>query len=328
MYWLGRWDDVLAELTPVNRDLAEFTYSGLRERGPALLWHGVGALIAAYRNDRRSASDAVRAGLALPAVTAADRENSDFLIAAHALLAEQDGDLPRALSILSAIRDRQAAEMTLSHQWLPDLVRLALTAGDDTSALAAVRACQAEAAAEVAPARAAAASSHCLGLYYRDPVSLREAASHYRTVGPPVQLPGALEDLAVVLAERGEAPEAGNVMDEAITRYAAFGAVWGIARAERRLGALGIRRPVHVPRPRAAAFGWDALTLTERRIAEQVARGQSTTQIAEDKLLSRTAVQTHITRILTTLGARSRAEVARVAAGHGVAALPADADGT
>lgn len=324
MYWLGRWDDAMAELTPVNRDLAEITYSGLRERGPALLWHGVDAVIAAHRDERHSASDAVRAGLALPVMTVADRENSDFLIAAHAVLAEQSGDLPRAVSILSPLLDRQPAEMTLAHQWLPDLVRLALAAGDDTAAMAAVRACQAEAAAEVRPARAAAANNRCLGLYHRDPAALREAVSHYRTVGPPVQLPGALEDLAVVLAEQGHAQEAGKVLNEAVARYAAFGAVWDIGRAECRLDALGVRPSVHEPRPRAAAFGWDALTFTESRIAAQVARGQSTTQIAEDMLLSRTVVQTHVERILTKLGARSRVEVARLAELHGAATVPAD----
>ncbi|MCW2503703.1 MAG: family transcriptional regulator, partial [Actinomycetia bacterium] len=198
--------------------------------------------------------------------------------------------------------------------------------GDDTAALAAVRACQAEAAAEVKPARAAAASGHCLGLYHRDPAALREAASHYRTAGPPVQLPGALEDLAAVLAELGQAQEAGKVLNEAVARYAAVGAAWDVGRAERRLGALGVRPAVHGPHPRPAAFGWDALTFTEGRIAAEMARGQSTTQIAEDILLSRTAVQTHIARILTKLGARSRVEVARLAERHGAVTVAAEAD--
>jgi hypothetical protein len=54
--------------------------------------------------------------------------------------------------------------MTLIHQWLPDLVRLALAAGDRQMAQAAAQACQAEAAAETRPARAAAASLRCRGL--------------------------------------------------------------------------------------------------------------------------------------------------------------------
>jgi hypothetical protein len=48
--------------------------------------------------------------------------------------------------------------MTLVHQWLPDLVRLALAVDDRQVARTAAQACQAEAVAETQPARAAAAS--------------------------------------------------------------------------------------------------------------------------------------------------------------------------
>jgi Flp pilus assembly protein TadD len=42
-----------------------------------------------------------------------------------------------------------------------------------------------------------------------DPDPLRDAVAHYRSpVGPAVELPAALEDLAVVLAERGRGDEA------------------------------------------------------------------------------------------------------------------------
>lgn len=313
MYWLGHWDDALAELSAVNEGLAEITYSGLRERGPALLWHGVAALIAARRDDRQLAAHSLSAGLALPVQTASDRENSDFLIVAHALAAEQNGDPLRALSILSTLLQRRAGEMTLVHQWLPDIVRLALAVGDHPAALAALRTCQAEAAAESKPARATAASSRCAGLFNRDPAQLRQAVAHYRAVGPAVDLAGALEDLAVVLAGRGKADEARNVLNEAVDGYDSLGAAWDIGRAERRLRAVGIRRGVHGPRPRRAAFGWEALTPTELKIADQIAQGQSTPKIAQDMFLSRRTVQTHISHILSKIGARSRVDIAREA---------------
>jgi DNA-binding CsgD family transcriptional regulator len=318
MYWLGRWDDALAELSAVNEDLAEITYSGLRERGPALLWHGVAALIAARRDDRQMAAHSLSAGLALPVRTASDRENSDFLIVAHALTAEQNGDPLRALSILSTLLERRAGEMTLVHQWLPDIVRLALAVEDHQAALAALRTCQAEAAAESKPARATAASSRCAGLVNRDPAELRQAVAHYQAVGPAVDLAGALEDLAVVLADRGKADEARNVFNEAVDGYDSLGAAWDIGRAERRLRALGIRRGVHGPRPRRAAFGWEALTPTELKIADQIAQGQSTPKIAQDMFLSRRTVQTHISHILNKIGARSRVDIAREAFRRGM----------
>lgn len=325
-YWLGRWDDALAELSPANEDLAEITYFGLRERGPALLWHGVAALIAARREDRPAATSCLTAGLALPALTAADRENSDFLTAAHALVVEQDGDPRQALSILSTHLHRRPGEMTLVHQWLPDIVRLALAVGDDPTALAALRTCQAEAAAEVAPARAAAASGRCAGLLNDDPAELRRSVAHYRAVGPAVDLAGALEDLAVVLAGRGKADEARTVLGEAVGGYTALGASWDIGRAERRLRALGIRRGVHGPRPHRAASGWEALTPTELKIAHQIAQGESTPKIALGMYLSRRTVQTHISHILGKLGARSRVDIAREAFRRGTGGVLQEAD--
>ena len=52
---------------------------------------------------------------------------------------------------LAEILPRGDGEMTLIHQWLPDLVRLALAAADRQMAQAAAQACQAEAAAETQP---------------------------------------------------------------------------------------------------------------------------------------------------------------------------------
>lgn len=326
MYWLGRWDDALAEVSPAGESLATITYAGLRERGPARLWHGVAALIAARRNDRQSAAHHLDVGLALPIVTAADRDNSDFLVAAQALVTEQDGDPSRALSILSTLLRRQPGEMTLVHQWLPDIVRLALAVGDHATALAALRTCQAEAAAERLPARAAAATNRSAGLLDRDVEQMRQAVAHYRANGPEVDLAGALEDLAVVLADRGKADEARAALNEAIDRYGSLGATWDIGRAERRLRTLGIRRGVRGPRPHRPISGWEALTPTELRIAIQIAQGQSTPNIAQRMFLSPRTVQTHISHILNKLDARSRVDIAREAfrRGTGQAQLEAN----
>jgi DNA-binding CsgD family transcriptional regulator/tetratricopeptide (TPR) repeat protein len=312
MFWLGRWDDAMAELAPVHQDLAELTYAGLRERGQASLWHGIGALIAARRNDRVSAASSLEAGHSTPMRTPAERENGDFLIMAGAVLAEQAGDQGRALSILSTL-ERRPGEMTLIHQWLPDVVRLALAVGDDDAALAAVQTCRAEAAAESTPARATAAARRCAGLLTCDPAELRHAVAHYRTVGPALELAGALEDLAVVLAAQGEAEEAKLAFNEAADHYTGFGATWDISRGERRLRAFGLRRGVRGPRRPRGATGWAALSPTELKIASQISLGLSTPKIADDMFLSRRTVQSHIASILKKLGARSRVDIARAA---------------
>jgi len=208
--------------------------------------------------------------------------------------------------------------MTLIHQWLPDLVRLALAAGDRQMAQTATRACQAEAAAELHPARAAAASLRCRGLLESDPKPLREAVAHYRTLGPTVELPAALEDLAVVLAERGREEGARAAVNEAAGLYEGLQARWDIRRAESRLRSHGIRRGVRGQRPQRAVFGWEALTPTEVKIAALVARGDSTSDIARGMFLSRRTVQTYISHILAKLGAKGRVDIVREALRQGI----------
>jgi DNA-binding CsgD family transcriptional regulator len=317
-YWLGQWDDALAELGSVDSDAPGLTYSFLRERWSALLRHGVSALIAGHRDERAQADQQLRQGLALPIQTIADRENQDFLVAAHALALEQRGEKRQAMLTLATLLPRRDGDMTLTHQWLPDLVRLALAVGDRQMALAAARACQAEAAAETWPARAAAASLRCQGLLESDPNLLREAVAHYRSVGPALELPLALEDLAVVQAERGQDQEARAAMNEVVSLYKGLQAHWDIRRAEGRLRPYGIRRGRGGRRRPRAAFGWQALTPTEAKIAAMVARGDSTSDIANSMFLSRRTVQTYISHILAKLGAKGRVDIVREALRQGV----------
>ena len=319
-YWLGQWDDALAELNSDDTDAPGLRYAFLREDWPALLVHGVAALIAGRRDQRSTAGQHLRLGLALPIQILTDRENQDFLLAAHALALEQRGDTRQAMLRLAGILPRRDGEMTLTHQWLPDLVRLALAAGDKQMAQAAAQACQAEAAAETQPARAAAASLRCQGLLRSDPGPLRNAVAHYRSAGPAVELPAALEDLAVVLAERGQNDEARVTLHEAVGLYDGLQAAWDIRRADSRLRPYRIRRGVRSRRGPRATSGWEALTPTEVRIASMVAGGAATPDIARGMFLSRRTVQTHISHILTKLGAKGRVDIVREALRQGISA--------
>src|SRR5450755_109353 len=320
-YWLGQWDDALAELGSDEQDAPGLTYSFLRERWSALLVHGVAALIAGHRDQPTVAGQQLRRGLALRVHALPDRENQDFLVAAHALALEQSGDAQQAVQVLAAILPRRDGEMTLIHQWLPDLVRLAITAGDSQAAAAAAQACQAEAAAETRPARAAAASLRCQGLLRSDPGPLQEAVAHYRAVGPVVELPAALEDLAVVLASNGRGSDAKAALNEAVGLYENLSAAWDIRRAEGRLRPYGVRRGVRSLRGKRTTVGWGALTPTEIKIAGLVAAGMSNPEIASQLFMSRNTVQTHVSHILTKLGAKGRVEIVREALGHGLSAL-------
>lgn len=311
-YWLGEWDDALAELDLDHAAATEFSYSGLREPGPSLLWHGVAALIAARRDDRELALQHLEAGLALPNQTVADRENLDFLVAARSVVLEQNGDREQAKMVLAEILlHRGDAEMTLTHQWLPDLLRLALEDHDEQTARAALSACRIEASAEAEPGRAAPALLRCEGLLTRDAGVLSVAVSRYRETGPAVDLAAALEDLAAVLADRGDAAAARDAFTEAVDLYTRFGAKWDIRRADRRLREYGVRRGVRGKREARDASGWQALTSTELRIASMLADGQSTPSIAANLYLSPRTVQTHISHVLTKLGASSRVDIVR-----------------
>ncbi len=310
LYWTGRWDDAIAELSSVDADGPGITYAGLRERGPTVLWHGVAALLAVRRDDPATASEHFEAGSAFPMETIADRENRDFLLAARAFAAERDGALRLAVSTFGEILDRRPGEMTLIHQWLPDLVRVSLAAGDRAAARGAVEASRLEAAMEAEPLRADAARLRCEGLFGDDPALLRAAVDHYRAAGPAVDLAGALEDLAVVLASR-DAAACRLALNEAIELYAGFSAAWDIRRTGARLRRRGIRRGVHGARTPRAVSGWAALTDTERKVALLIAEGRSTTDIASNMFLSRRTVQTHVSRVLTKLELHSRVEIAR-----------------
>jgi DNA-binding CsgD family transcriptional regulator/tetratricopeptide (TPR) repeat protein len=318
-YWLGQWDDALAELGSDAADAPRLVYSFLRERWSALVFHGVAALIAVRREQRSTAGRHLERGLALPIEKLTDWENQDFLVAAHAFSLEQGGEVRSAMLRLAGILPRRNNEMTLVHQWLPDLVRLALAAGDGQTAQAAARACGEEAQAETRPARAAAARLRCYGLLEADADPLMEAVAHYRSVGPAVELPAALEDLAAVLAERGRPEDARAALNEAVGLYEGMQARWDIRRAESRLRPYGIRRVRRRGAPRPA-FGWEALSPTEVKIAALVARGDSTPDIARSMFLSRRTVQTYISHILTKLDASTRVDIVREAIRQGASA--------
>jgi DNA-binding CsgD family transcriptional regulator len=221
---------------------------------------------------------------------------------------------------LAEMLPRRDGEMTLTHQWMPDLVRLALAVGDRQQAQAAAQACQQEAAAETRPARAAGASLRCDGLFEADPDRLAEAVARYRLVGPPSVLPAALEDLAVVLAERGYEEDARAALNEAIGLYEGMQASWDVRRADGRLRLHGVKRGGRGRRAPRPTFGWEALTPTEVKIAALVARGDSTANIASSMFLSRRTVQTYISHMLVKLDAKSRVDIVREALRQGVTA--------
>jgi DNA-binding CsgD family transcriptional regulator/tetratricopeptide (TPR) repeat protein len=305
-FWTGRWDDALAEL------------AGIAEPPDAtsirLVFHGLAAVIASHRNDRATAQQQLQQALDLPIASDGDRAGLGFVCAAQALDAERDGEPGRALAALRPLVEDAYSLVEQRHQILPDLVRLALAAGEDETARAAAAICAEEAALPGAPSGKAFSADRCRGLIEHDPELVLPAVEHYRAVGRRFELATAAEDAAAVLAQRGRFEEARRMLVEATEAYAGFGAEVDVRRADARLRAYGVRRNPTRPRRRERPeAGWDALTATELTVAHLVTRGLSNPDIADELLLSRRTVQTHVQHILTKLGAHSRIEIAREA---------------
>ena len=116
----------------------------------------------------------------------------------------------------------------------------------------------------------------------------------------------ALFALGAARARRGDAAGAEEPLREALELADEFGAAPLIADARRELAATG-RRP-----RRAARSGVDALTPSERRVADLAAQGLSTPQIAHRLFITRKTVESHLGQAYRKLGVAGRAELAPI----------------
>lgn len=286
-YLQGRWDDALTELSAIRG----VPTPALHPRNPDA-YHGLAALIAIRRDDQRKAE---RHLSALTGTTSA------YALLARALYEERADQPDSALTTLRVILEPSHASLSPRASVLPSLVRLALAQYD--ALLAA----------------AAAESTHgyvaewCRALIDADPDRLTLVVDHLRSVGRVPELAWALEDLAVLRIRDGATP-ARRTLAEARVLSAEYGAAWDARRATARLRAHGVRPGNRTTkRPRT---GPQALTETERRIADLVGQDMSNTDIAAAMSLSRRTVETHVSRILAKLGAHSRHEIAEALRGE------------
>jgi DNA-binding CsgD family transcriptional regulator/tetratricopeptide (TPR) repeat protein len=297
----GQWDDAWAELEPMAGEM------GLVER---LLRCGGMAFIAAHRDDRAACEEQLRYAESLPEITGYLRANGTLLLMAQAVAAEQRSGAAAAAALLADTVDvDDIGELYERYLWLPDLVRLAVAAGDTDLARAAVTAAEADAATEPLP-RWVLAARRARAVLDRDAAGLLAVAEEYRSGQAPLALGQTYEEAAVLLAEAGDVAGARSALSDAVRVYLTLGAAWDVRRADSRLRGYGIRRGPRTVRRRPTA-GWDSLTPTELRVAWLVAEGRSNPDIAAEMLLSRRTVQTHVSSILAKLGFGSRIEIAR-----------------
>jgi DNA-binding CsgD family transcriptional regulator len=301
----GQWDDAITEAEQQATDGAE-------RHMVFLIRQSLRALIASYRGDPDAAARHLSRITDEQVLLPMERSEVYLLWWARAVLAEQLGDDARAIAALSrGLEPDLAGLVPYQYLLLPMLTRLALSRGEAGVAQGAAEAAAGEAAREALP-RKAAVAGHCRGLLAGDPGPVLAAAAYWEGAGQPLQRAAALEDAAALAAAAGDKAAARAALVPARELYAGLEARWAVGRAESRLRALGVGRARSAYRARPVT-GWAALTPTEVKVGELVAAGMSNPDIASQLFLSRNTVQTHVSHILAKLGARSRAEIARVA---------------
>ncbi|MFE1770759.1 AAA family ATPase [Streptomyces sp. NPDC059008] len=299
----GRWDDALAEIE-----------AGLECGDQAAMsraLRAMAAMIAVHRGRRPLAETHLTAVLPEPdnATVAAFYEY--LPMCAGALLDEARGDDRRAYSRLAEAFDEGVGHLPgqlILGFLTPDLVRLALAQGDHGSARRYAAAAQRR-AEDSGGLYHLGDAYRCEGLLSGDPDLLMEAVRCYRNAPRPLDAAHACTDAAEALARRGRLDDARLLLDQALETFTGLGAAWDAAQATSRLRAVAVRRGSHRART-GVRDGWQALTHTERLVAEHVAEGCSNPEIAARLSIARSTVSTHVSSILRKLAMTSRVEIA------------------
>ena len=301
----GKWDEALLHLDHLV---------GVPEVGLDVVGAGMSAMIAMCRGDRSTAQRHI--------AEVADRVDPTdpylvgytyHLARAGALIAEEDGDLQTAVALLSTYLDpglaSDQAGLSARISVVPELLRLALRAGDARTAAAVMQSTEADATVSPSDRRTAIVNT-CRGMLDDDPVPLEAAAEYYTAAGRSPDLAFVLQEAAVRYATRGDIDSARARFARAVAIYDELGADLDARRARARLRPYGIRsgpRSAH----RKATTGWEALTAAERNVALLVAQGCSNPEIGSRLFVSRRTVGAHVAHILNKLDVRRRADIVR-----------------
>ena len=151
-------------------------------------------------------------------------------------------------------------------------------------------------------------SAHIDGVISGRPETLLRAVELLRRTERPLALAVALEDLGVAQSTEGSG-DAEITWNEAADILETHGAVRDANRVLRHLRGLGVRR-----RPKTPELHSGMLSARELQVAERLAGGSTTRQIASDLSLSQHTVLSHVRHIYEKWGISSRrALVERVA---------------
>ncbi len=148
--------------------------------------------------------------------------------------------------------------------------------------------------------RALGVALHAAGVVDGTETLLRDAATILADAGAPVALARAQADLGALVRRENRRAEARELLREALDSAHHAGAREIAERAEAELRATGAR-----PR-RTMLTGLEALTASERRVAELAVEGLTNPQIAQSLFITRRTVEGHLTQVFSKLGVESR----------------------
>jgi DNA-binding CsgD family transcriptional regulator len=284
----------------------------------ALYAAGVVALgrVAIHTGDERSKREtAALARTMLVDGTPAERAHGGWLLA---LAAMAEGNPAEARAVLDAAAPGSAGRITPLYPMDvtddPQLVRIALAAGDRRLAADVVASAEERARRNPGIGSIRAAATHALGLLDADIALLAEASALFEATPRPVALASALEDHGLAQLRTGAASAGVDTLGRALVLYSEAGATWDAGRVRGRLRANGVRRRlVTSTRPEA---GWAALTDSELAVVRLIAQGLTNRETAERLFVSPHTVNSHLRHAFTKLDVNSRLELARVVAAH------------
>jgi DNA-binding CsgD family transcriptional regulator len=304
----GRWEDATAEVEASRRLQADSGGGVARVQVEAML-----GLIRLHQGRLDEADDAAARAEAELAMPGADSGGIVWLLWLQARLAELDGAPDRGTELLASAFDlaTDVGVHSVKLWYGPELVRLAIDAGQIDRARTVASEVEAVASAHPSPV-ARAAADRCVGMADEDIERLRAAVGGYQRSTRPFDLAQTIEATGVTLARAGQADDAAASLLEAAECWEAQGAALDEERATARLRALGVRRarPRRAPRP---THGAGSLTATERRVLELVGEGLPNAAIAQQMFISRRTVETHVGRLYQKLGVTGRVALAREA---------------